>query len=79
MNPAQRSNADHRADRLVAPDIPAPPNQNHESRIETRAREAARYYTLAYRGCQLQDGVEFVCENNREYVDSNGAVRLRLP
>jgi len=35
-------------------------------------------YTLAYRRMPNYKMVEFVCENNREYVDSNGAVRLRL-
>jgi hypothetical protein len=35
-------------------------------------------YTLAYRRLPNYKMVEFVCENNREYVDSNGAVRLRL-
>jgi hypothetical protein len=35
-------------------------------------------YTLAYKRLPDYKMVEFVCENNREYTDSNGAVRLRL-
>jgi len=35
-------------------------------------------YTLAYRRLPNYKMVEFVCENNREYTDANGAVRLRL-
>ena len=35
-------------------------------------------YTLAYRRLPNYKMVEFVCENNREYTDANGAVKLRL-
>lgn len=36
-------------------------------------------YTLAYRLMQDYEMVEFVCaENNREYVDENGVVRMRV-
>ena len=35
-------------------------------------------YTLAYRRMPNYKMVEFVCENNREYVDANGAVGMRL-
>ena len=42
------------------------------------ALEKPLTYTLAYRRMPNYKMVEFVCENNREYVDSNGAVRLRL-
>jgi hypothetical protein len=35
-------------------------------------------YTLTYRRLQDYEMVEFVCDNNREYVDANGAVRMRL-
>jgi hypothetical protein len=35
-------------------------------------------YTLAYRLEQDYEMVEFVCTNNREYIDENGIVRLRL-
>ncbi len=35
-------------------------------------------YTLAYQRLPKYEMVEFVCENNREYVDENGIVRMRL-
>ena len=35
-------------------------------------------YTLAYRKMPGYKMVEFVCENNREYVDEQGKVRMRL-
>jgi hypothetical protein len=35
-------------------------------------------YTLAYRRMPGYEMVEFVCENNREYVDAQGKVRMRL-
>jgi hypothetical protein len=36
-------------------------------------------YTLAYRRMQAYEMVEFVCaENNREYVDEQGVVRMRV-
>jgi hypothetical protein len=36
-------------------------------------------YTLTYRRLPADyEMVEFVCDNNREYVDANGVVRMRL-
>jgi hypothetical protein len=35
-------------------------------------------YTLAYRRMPDYEMVEFVCDNNREYVDDQGIVRLRV-
>jgi hypothetical protein len=35
-------------------------------------------YTLAYRRLRDYKMVEFVCDNNREYVDEKGRVRMRL-
>ena len=35
-------------------------------------------YTLAYRRLRDYKMVEFVCDNNREYVDEQGRVRMRL-
>jgi hypothetical protein len=35
-------------------------------------------YTLAYRRLPGYKMVEFVCDNNREYVDEQGRVRMRL-
>jgi hypothetical protein len=40
--------------------------------------EAPVVYTLAYRRMPDYKMVEFVCENNREYIDENGRVRMRL-
>ncbi len=35
-------------------------------------------YTVAYRRMPNYEMVEFVCDNNREYVDEKGVVRLKL-
>src|SRR5262245_14764119 len=35
-------------------------------------------YTLAYRRMPNYEMVEFVCDNNREYVDEQGVVRLKV-
>ena len=35
-------------------------------------------YTLVYKLMPDYEMVEFVCDNNREYVDENGIVRMRL-
>jgi hypothetical protein len=35
-------------------------------------------YTLAYRRLPKYELVEFVCDNNREYADEKGAVRLKV-
>ena len=35
-------------------------------------------YTLAYRRMPNYEMVEFVCDNNREYVDDKGVVHLRI-
>ena len=35
-------------------------------------------YTLAYRRMPNYEMVEFICENNREYVDEKGAVRMKV-
>ena len=35
-------------------------------------------HTISYRLVPNYEMVEFVCENNREYVDENGVVRLKL-
>jgi hypothetical protein len=40
--------------------------------------ESPVVYTLAYRRQPDYKMVEFVCENNREYIDENGRVRMRL-
>jgi hypothetical protein len=35
-------------------------------------------YTLAYRRLPKYEMVEFVCDNNREYVDDHGVVRMKV-
>ncbi len=35
-------------------------------------------YTLAYRRLPNYEMVEFVCDNNREYVDEKGVIRMKL-
>ena len=35
-------------------------------------------YTLAYSRLQNYEMVEFICDNNREYVDEKGVVRMRV-
>ena len=35
-------------------------------------------YTVAYKRMPKYEMVEFVCDNNREYVDADGIVRLKL-
>ena len=42
------------------------------------ALEKPVVYTLAYRRMPGYKMVEFVCENNREYVDDKGAVRMKV-
>jgi len=60
--------------RLVAPDI-----LHDQITIEDPVvLEKPLTYTLAYRRLQNYEMVEFVCDNNREYVDENGVVRLRV-
>jgi hypothetical protein len=60
--------------RLVAPDY-----LHDQITIEDPvALEKPVTYTLAYRRLPNYKMVEFVCENNREYTDANGAVKLRI-
>jgi hypothetical protein len=60
--------------RLVAPDY-----LHDEITIEDPVvLEKPVTYTLAYKRLPNYEMVEFVCENNREYVDENGIVRLRV-
>jgi hypothetical protein len=35
-------------------------------------------YTLAYRRLPKYEMVEFICDNNREYTDDNGVVRMKV-
>jgi hypothetical protein len=60
--------------RLVAPDV-----LHDQITIEDPVTlEKPITYTLAYRKMANYEMVEFVCDNNREYVDEKGVVRLRL-
>ncbi len=60
--------------RLVAPDI-----LHDQITIEDPVvLEKPYIYTLAYRRMPDYEMVEFVCDNNREYVDEQGIVRLRV-
>jgi hypothetical protein len=40
--------------------------------------EKPMIYTLAYRRSPNYEMVEFVCDNNREYVDEKGVVRMKV-
>lgn len=60
--------------RLVAPDI----LHDQITIDDPVVLEEPVTYTLAYRRLPGYKMVEFVCENNREYVDEDGIVRMRL-
>jgi hypothetical protein len=60
--------------RLVAPDV----LHNQITIHDPVVLEKPVVYTLAYRRSPGYKMVEFVCENNREYVDEQGRVRMRL-
>jgi hypothetical protein len=60
--------------RLVAPNI-----LHDQITIEDPVfLEKPIVYTLAYSRLQNYEMVEFVCDNNREYVDEKGVVRMRV-
>jgi len=60
--------------RIVAPDI-----LHDQITIEDPVVLEKPYtYTLAYRRMPDYEMVEFVCDNNREYVDDQGIVRLKV-
>ena len=60
--------------RLVAPDV----LHDEITITDPVMLEKPVVYTLAYRKMPGYKMVEFVCENNREYVDEQGKVRMRL-
>jgi hypothetical protein len=60
--------------RLIAPDV----LHNQITIDDPVVLEKPVVYTLAYRKMPGYKMVEFVCENNREYVDEQGKVRMRL-
>ena len=60
--------------RLVAPDV----LHDQITITDPVVLEKPYTYTLAYRRMTDYEMVEFVCDNNREYVDDQGIVRLRV-
>jgi len=60
--------------KLVAPDV-----MHDQITIDDPVvLEKPMVYTLAYRRLPNYEMVEFVCDNNREYVDEKGVVRLKV-
>jgi hypothetical protein len=60
--------------RLITPDI-----LHDQITIEDPVvLEKPMTYTLAYKRMPNYEMVEFVCENNREYIDEKGVVRMKL-
>jgi hypothetical protein len=60
--------------RLVAPDI-----MHDQITIEDPAvLEKPFTYTVGFRRLPNYEMLEYVCENNRDYVDENGVTRMRL-
>ena len=59
--------------RLIAPDV----LHNQITINDPVVLEKPVVYTLAYRKMPGYKMVEFVCDNNREYLDANGVVRMR--
>lgn len=60
--------------RLVAPDI----LHDQITIDDPVVLEKPMVYTLAYTRIPDYEMVEFVCDNNREYIDENGIVRLKV-
>jgi hypothetical protein len=60
--------------RLVSPDVLHDQITIHDPVV----LDKPVLYTLGYRRLPNYKMVEFVCENNREYVDEQGRVRMRL-
>jgi hypothetical protein len=60
--------------RLLTPDV-----MHDQITIEDPVvLEKPMTYTLAYRRVPDYEMVEFVCDNNREYIDEKGVVRLKV-
>jgi hypothetical protein len=60
--------------RLLTPDV----LHNQITIADPEVLEKPVVYTLAYRRLPGYKMVEFICENNREYVDEQGRVRMKL-
>ena len=61
--------------RLVAPDV----LQDQITIDDPKVLEHPWTYAYAYRRLPGYEMLEYVCEDNREYVDANGGTHLRLP
>jgi hypothetical protein len=61
--------------RLVAPDV----LHDQVTIDDPVVLEKPVTFTYAYRKLPDYEMVEFICENNREYIDAQGKVRMRLP
>ena len=60
--------------KLIAPDV-----MHDQITIDDPVvLEKPMVYTLAYRRMPNYEMVEFVCDNNREYVDEKGVVRMKV-
>jgi hypothetical protein len=60
--------------RLVAPDV----LQDQITITDPKVLERPWTYAYAYRRLPGYEMLEYVCEDNREYVDKNGGTHLRL-
>jgi len=60
--------------KLVAPDV----LHDQITIDDPVVLEKPMTYTLAYQRVPNYEMVEFVCDNNREYVDEKGVVRMRI-
>jgi hypothetical protein len=60
--------------RLTAPDV----LQDQITLDDPVVLEKPVIYTLAYRRLPNYEMVEFVCDNNREYTDDKGVVRMKV-
>jgi hypothetical protein len=60
--------------RLVAPDV----LHDQVTIDDPVVLEKPVTFTYAYRKLPDYEMVEFICENNREYIDAQGKVRMRL-
>jgi hypothetical protein len=60
--------------RLVAPDV----LHDQITITDPVVLEQPFTYTLAFRKLPQYEMVEFVCDNNREYIDDQGRVRMKL-
>jgi hypothetical protein len=60
--------------RLLSPDI----LQDEVTIVDPKALVKPWTFTFAYQRMKGYEMLEYVCENNREYVDKNGVTQVRL-